>query len=177
MRNFICECRVRRCGGTENEVLFKKKVLGENRPLSRDTIELLAMFIELTALGRVSDTGEGVCQRVFRSGDPLGNESELVLDSLRCDGSGHPQASVISRSAVSEEKICGLVICVDRHFVSVPAGSPDVDSGHMSEEFKIGDSEFLQVFGCWSGEILVVGMVVCAQTGFILVPSVRGGVQ
>ena len=71
IRNFICECRVRRCDGTEKEVLLEFKVLWENRPLSRDTIELFAVFIELAALRRVSDTGEGVCQRVLRSGNPL----------------------------------------------------------------------------------------------------------
>ena len=177
IKNFICACRVRRCGGTEIKTLLKPKVLRENRPLPRNSVKLFTVFVKLAALCGISDTRKSVCQSVFRSRDPLRNESKLMLDSLCCDSAGHPQASILSGAAIPKEEKRSFVVRVNCHFVTVPSRTPEVDGDHVGQKFEVGNPEFFEVFGCGGGEVLVVGVVVSAQAGFTLVPSVRGSVQ
>ena len=102
-------------------------------PLSRDSVELVAVILESLPLYGVSHSGQGVRERVLSGRDPVRYEAALRLDLGRCHGSGHSESTVVTRSAVREQIICRHIIGMDGDLAPLPVGAPNADGYNVGE--------------------------------------------
>ena len=83
----------------------------------------------------------------------------------------------MSRSAVVEKMPAGLVVGMDRNLHFLPLIGPDMKGDDMGEQFKVSNLQVTEVGRDSARKILMIFMVVGAETGEPIVPTIGGGVE
>ena len=155
-------------------ILIKTKHFRTDVPLSRDSAKPVAVFLEFLSLSWVPHSRQGVCECVLGSGNPFGLKAKLGLDFGCRHGPGHPKSAVVAGSTVGEEEERRHIIGMDGDLTPLPVRAPHADGDDVGEQLQVCNTEIAELGRGGGGRnVLVIMVVVGANTGFPVVESVR----